>query len=358
VADAALLRQRLEAELDRFKERARTQGVTPSLVDSGHHALCALLDDAVHDAPWARKEPWCSAGLAAALHGDRSEGERFFELMGKARADPIRTRPLLELMDACLAMGLQGRFHRTPGGAAALINLRTDLGAKLASMIPAGPDGLSPSWRAAPAPRRWLGGHVPMWVGGVAALTLLALVYVGFDQRLGTYSERLGPIIARLAPPIGASTDAAGSIPALTPLGRRLAACLSTEEFGPDAISDGADRLRVRLAAASLFRPRHGDLFPRARPALRCLGNELGKVSGNLLVVGHTDDTPSASPRFPSNWELSQVRASEVGRALLANIDHPRRIIVQGRADAEPRASNAEAQGRARNGRVEILLLK
>ena len=77
-----------------------------------------------------------------------------------------------------------------------------------------------------------------------------------------------------------------------------------------------------------------------------------------MLVVGHTDDTPAASPRFPSNWELSAARATAVGQALAGAIGDPRRILVLGRADAEPRVSNSDAYGRARNGRVEVLLLK
>ena len=358
VRDPAALRRRLEVELGRFKERARAQGVPAPLIDKGHYALCALLDDAVHDAPWAGEEPWRSAGLTATLHGDRSEGDGFFELLGKARADPERMRPLLELMDACLAMGLEGRFHRTPRGASALLNLRTDLSAKLASMGAASTTDVSPAWQAVPPPRRWLGGSVPWWVGGVAALTLLALVFIGFDQRLGTYSERLGPMIARMAPPVGAGPEPVGYAPTLTPLVRGLAACVAAEVPGSGVISAAFGTIRMRLPAAHLFRPQAADLDPAAEPALQCLGVELGKASGQLLVVGHTDDTPISSPRFPSNWELSRARAAAVGEALLSNAGDPRRMVVEGRADAEPRAPNTEAQGRARNSRVEILLLK
>jgi type VI secretion system protein ImpK len=77
-----------------------------------------------------------------------------------------------------------------------------------------------------------------------------------------------------------------------------------------------------------------------------------------VLVVGHTDNVPIRTARFPSNWALSQARADAVQRVLAEAVADPGRLTVEGRADTQPIASNADDAGRARNRRVEILLLK
>ena len=358
VAEPEALRRRLVAALDHYRERALGHGPAAPLVEAGHYALCALLDDAVGHSPWGGTDTWRETGLAATLHGDRSGGNRFFELLGKARADPVEMRPLLELMDACLAMGLEGRFRRAAGGASALANLRTDLSAKLATLGGARAEELSPSWRGVRPPPRRLGAHMPLWVGAVAVLTLLMLVYLGFDLRLGAYSERLGPVIARLTPPPATKSDRSIAQPPPGSLGPRLAGCLAPAGVDPIEISDSPARSRVSLPAARLFPLRSADIDPAVDSALQCIGGQLGGAAGRVLVVGHTDDTPAASARFPSNWELSAARAAAVGQALAGAIGDPRRVRVLGRADAEPRVTNSDAYGRARNGRVEVLLLK
>jgi type VI secretion system protein ImpK len=74
-----------------------------------------------------------------------------------------------------------------------------------------------------------------------------------------------------------------------------------------------------------------------------------------VLVTGHTDNQPIRSLRYPSNWHLSQDRATAV-KTLLPSVK-PERIRAEGRADAEPIEPNATPAGRARNRRVEITLM-
>jgi len=73
-------------------------------------------------------------------------------------------------------------------------------------------------------------------------------------------------------------------------------------------------------------------------------------------VEGNTDNVPIHGGAFPSNWELSTARASMVVRFLIAKNVYARRLSASGYADLRPIASNASAQGRARNRRVEIVL--
>jgi chemotaxis protein MotB len=75
-----------------------------------------------------------------------------------------------------------------------------------------------------------------------------------------------------------------------------------------------------------------------------------------VAVEGNTDDVPIHSASFPSNWELSTARASMVVRFLIDRGVFASRLSASGYAEERPIDSNASAQGRARNRRVEIVL--
>ena len=75
-----------------------------------------------------------------------------------------------------------------------------------------------------------------------------------------------------------------------------------------------------------------------------------------ITVEGNTDNQPIQSAEFPSNWELSAIRATTVLRYLLAHGVTDQRLSAAGFADLHPIASNATAAGRAKNRRVDIVL--
>lgn len=78
-------------------------------------------------------------------------------------------------------------------------------------------------------------------------------------------------------------------------------------------------------------------------------------LPGTVAIEGHTDNVPIQTSRFESNWDLSAMRAASVANVLLTDEAlEAERILVQGFADTEPRASNDTPEGRAENRRVEI----
>ncbi len=90
----------------------------------------------------------------------------------------------------------------------------------------------------------------------------------------------------------------------------------------------------------------------------------MGRVAGVLRtlpnavrVEGHTDDTPIHTPRFTSNWDLSTARATEVVAFFIGAGLAPNRLSAAGYSEYHPRAGNDTAEGRARNRRVDIVLL-
>ncbi len=140
---------------------------------------------------------------------------------------------------------------------------------------------------------------------------------------------------------------------------QKLDAYAAKHGFSSDVHTSVEKRgLVIRVLTDSLLFPSgQANLIPQALPLL----SEIGKLvnldrAHPVAVEGNTDNEPIRSAAFPSNWELSTARASMVVRDLISTGVAPQRMSAAGYADLRPIASNATAQGRARNRRVEIVL--
>lgn len=122
-------------------------------------------------------------------------------------------------------------------------------------------------------------------------------------------------------------------------------------------ILDGKVVIRVR--GKILFRPGAAELNTAAEPILDdivSIINEYSEYSVN--IKGHTDNTPIASLRYPSNWELSAIRATSVLKYLIKNGVSAKRLTATGYGDLFPVVPNTSAKNRAINRRVEFVLEK
>ena len=117
-------------------------------------------------------------------------------------------------------------------------------------------------------------------------------------------------------------------------------------------------RMVVELAENILFDSGKADLKKEGQEALTEVGAVLSSIPNrDFQIAGHTDDIPIKSARFPSNWELSTARAVEVTRFLSTQGVDPARLSAAGYAETQPVASNADAEGRKQNRRIEIVLM-
>lgn len=119
------------------------------------------------------------------------------------------------------------------------------------------------------------------------------------------------------------------------------------------------DRRGVVLAVPEAFSFETGraDLSPDAEALMGRVAGVLGTLPNAVRVEGHTDDTPIHTPRFASNFELSTARATEVIQFFIGTGLPPGRLSAAGYSEYHPRAPNATAEGRARNRRVDIVIL-
>jgi chemotaxis protein MotB len=122
-------------------------------------------------------------------------------------------------------------------------------------------------------------------------------------------------------------------------------------------VHETANGLVISLEEAGFFDSGAADIRPSALPVLDRIAAVLPETA--LRVEGHTDDVPIHTAQFGSNWELSSSRASGIARLLLLHENvHAEQMSVAGYAQYHPAASNATPEGRARNRRVDIVLLE
>jgi chemotaxis protein MotB len=113
----------------------------------------------------------------------------------------------------------------------------------------------------------------------------------------------------------------------------------------------------IEMNANVLFEPGRAELEPKSLAVLRAVAGTLKNEPFNLEITGHTDVVPISNSIFASNWELSAVRASSVVRLLADGGIASARLYAIGREASQPIASNDTAEGRARNRRVELMIL-
>jgi len=141
-----------------------------------------------------------------------------------------------------------------------------------------------------------------------------------------------------------------------------LVAGLSKEvEKGQLQVKQYKNMLAVDLAEQIFFDSGKATLKPGGKEVLKKVGEALKGYENKIIrVVGHTDNVPVAKSlkgMFPSNWDLSVARATNVVRFLQEVGIPPERMVPSGRGEYDPVASNDTAEGRKKNRRIEIMLI-
>lgn len=124
------------------------------------------------------------------------------------------------------------------------------------------------------------------------------------------------------------------------------------------SIQSNNDWLELNLDASVLFAPGKTSLTPAAEALLERSLALLKKTNNPVTIEGYTDNVPSESALYPSNWEVSSARASAVARYFVGQGIRGERISAVGYGENYPLATNATPAGRAANRRVVIVLAR
>ena len=122
-------------------------------------------------------------------------------------------------------------------------------------------------------------------------------------------------------------------------------------------VFEDGEKITIRIDGHSLFESGEAEILYSAEPIYETLLGIFNRYPDyNINIKGHTDNIPINTVRFPSNWELSAIRATTTLRYFLENGIPPERMTATGYADSIPLMRNDTEEHRAVNRRVEFVL--
>jgi chemotaxis protein MotB len=114
----------------------------------------------------------------------------------------------------------------------------------------------------------------------------------------------------------------------------------------------------ISLSDKLIFEPGSTELTPEAETLLDHVAEILANLDNNIRVEGHTDNLPTNDPRFPTNWELSVLRATSIVRYLSEEGGlGPERLSATGNAEFKPLVPNDTRANRSLNRRADIVII-
>ncbi|WP_186431463.1 flagellar motor protein MotB [Clostridium sp. BSD9I1] len=117
--------------------------------------------------------------------------------------------------------------------------------------------------------------------------------------------------------------------------------------------------LGISIQDVVLFNSGDARVLKEVEPLLLQISSMIHKLDNNVKVVGHTDNIPISNEKFHSNWELSAMRAINVMNFMAdaGGIDSGK-LSIEAYAEYMPKYDNSTEEGRARNRRVEIFVVR
>jgi chemotaxis protein MotB len=145
----------------------------------------------------------------------------------------------------------------------------------------------------------------------------------------------------------------------LEQLQQQVLRSISQEVKNDFSIRWNQKRLVLVLGERIAFNVGEANLLPDFQPTLkRIAGFISAQEAYKVAVAGHTDDAPINTTQFPSNWELSAIRAVNVAKFMILHGVDPRRVSIEGYSAYRPLHANTTFHNRHANRRVEITLIK
>ena len=350
------LRVQLTNAIKVFEAEARAGQVDTDAIAAARYALCTFLDETISSTPWGGNNAWSSRSLLVSFHNEAFGGEKFFLIMQRLAQDPRKNLYTLELLYLCLALGMEGRYRVVDNGRSQLESLRERLQLMIRKERGEYEADLSVRWRGTAVQAKSIIRVIPIWVMVAAVLTLLVIWQVSYGFFLSRASDPVFSGLGRLKVDkvVILPTPPAPPKPIM-----RVARFLEDDIKALRVdVKETADRSIITIRGKGFFPPGSAQVEPEFAGLMQRIGEALKTVNGKVQVIGHTDDQrPGFGARFPSNYELSKARASSVQRMLEASTRQPERYSVEGHADTEPLVENNSVDNRARNRRVDIIVM-
>jgi chemotaxis protein MotB len=137
------------------------------------------------------------------------------------------------------------------------------------------------------------------------------------------------------------------------------------QEIGKEGYSDkvkvnlSSEGLEIAIQDAVLFRSGEAEIVNDVSPLLSKLSSMLHDLDNKVKIVGHTDNVPISNARFRSNDDLSAMRAINVKNYMVTSTGiSSDRAFIEAHGEYMPKYDNNTEEGRAKNRRVEIIVIR
>lgn len=313
------------------------------------YCLCTALDEAAHATSWGIRSGWSQSNLLNHFEGDNDGGNKFFLLVGRLSMSAFEYADVLEIMLRILGLGFEGRYSIIEGGERHLTKIRQRLITLIQSTREVLPAEFSPHAMYTHKIKRKLRFYIPYRLTLWLAILLLSTSFIWCKYHL---VMREADLEQRLA-----AMHRGTLIKPAEKVRLRLAVLLKNEIEKQLVTVDETQALsKVVFKGDFMFAVGSAQVRPEMQDILRRVAQEIKRVNGKVLIVGHTDATPIKKPEFANNQVLSEKRAEDVARYLRKEGIMADDIKTQGAGETQPMADNADPAGRAKNRRVEIFV--
>ena len=117
--------------------------------------------------------------------------------------------------------------------------------------------------------------------------------------------------------------------------------------------------LIIRVNSNKIFDEGSATIKPPAKETITEIVKVLTKIDNPVIIEGHTDSVPIKNAKFPSNWELSTARATNIiSFVMKTGKISPKRLCAVGYGEYMPIGDNTSISGRMLNRRVDIIVLE
>lgn len=352
---------RQSSELIReFEGKLRDNSIDPDTTFSAKYAMCAILDEIILNTPWGSHSFWSTESLLTTFHRETWGGEHVYQIIDSALQSPGQNFYLLEFLYLCLSLGFMGKLRVIDRGVIQHDEIRDKIYRALRSQREEFEKELSPHCQSNEKKFNKLGGLIPAWVIISVLCLILFGVYAGFSWKLAEDSDPVFGEIHALVPWKPIQEKVPQKVPPKQVSDAKTLRQIMKQEIlaGKLEINEIPGQITVKLYNEGLFPSGTATVSQDYTNILNKLAGGLEQVKGDILVVGHTDNIPIRTTRFPSNWHLSVARAKAVVEKLKQSGQLTRDATPEGRGATEPLFDNKTKENRALNRRVEILILQ
>lgn len=189
--DVLHLRRHLLNEIHRFQIKAETLRYDTDNILIGRYAISSTIDEIINQTSWGKKHEWQKHSLLQELQQNANADEHFFTILDRICRAPNKFIDNIELMYICLSLGFAGKFRHQPQGK---LNLQKIIDAtyKMIRTHRGEIDKrISPSIKSVKTYVKEKCKTMPIWRTMIVAAAIIVTVYVGFNYKLKTYSNKL-----------------------------------------------------------------------------------------------------------------------------------------------------------------------